>query len=87
LLKAHAASIGFSAGGSTTSYVDEIVSQGQSDLDWMKTSNVSRLGILRAESSARLRLNQGQRTAGISAGIGNAIGSGVSTYTSAGGKF
>lgn len=87
LLRAHAAGIGFKTGGSTSSRAGDIISENQSDLDWMKTAGRSRLDILRAESSARLRLSQAERSAGAVRGVSSAIGSGASTYKSLGGTF
>ncbi len=87
LLKAYSASTGFASGGSTTGYINNVIGEGQKDLDWMKTSGRSRLGILRSEANARLRLTKASASAGVVAGVGNAIGSGVSAYGAAGGTF
>lgn len=87
LLRAHASAVGFKRGGSTTAYVEDLVKEGESDLDWMRTSGRSKLGILRAESSARLRLSKAERATGVTSGVSSAVGAGLRTYTAAGGTF
>jgi len=77
LLRSAAAASGFAAGGSKSEYVGSIIQEQQRELDWMKTSGASRLSIMRAESSARMRLLNAQQAAGIFKGIGGAYSAGV----------
>jgi len=77
LLRSAEAASGFAEGGSTSRYVGSIIQEQQRELDWMKTSGASRLSIMRAESSARMRLLNAQQTAGIFKGIGDTYSAGV----------
>lgn len=77
LLRTQEAATGFAVGGSTSFKIGAIIKESQRELDWMKTAGASRLDIMRAESSARMRLARAEQISGVFRGISGVYSAGA----------
>jgi hypothetical protein len=74
LAKVQVGASGFKVGSSLDQYVEKVKAEHASDLDWMRTSGATKVGIMEREASARKRTgiatSQATTISGIGAGLG-----------------